>query len=132
MKEMPEATIAIKITMLMASKAYVAGDGSDAALVPAGNAVEPGTSWRGSAGSWERHVLQIGEVSPKVKDGNSAPHWRQLANLKVPRLSPNIVFAGVLQSAANLVRILVWNLLYSPAASRNALIPVNLRDESFS
>jgi hypothetical protein len=44
MKEMPEATIAINITMLMASKAYVAGDGSDAALAPADNAREPGAS----------------------------------------------------------------------------------------
>lgn len=37
-----------------------------------------------------------------------------------------------LQTLQELVRILVWNLLYSPAASRSALIPANLRDESFS
>ena len=36
-----------------------------------------------------------------------------------------------LQRAANLVRILVWNLLYLPAASRSALIRANLRDESY-
>ena len=40
-------------------------------------------------------------------------------------------FAAVLQSPAKIARILVWNLLYLPAASRSALIPANLRDESY-
>jgi hypothetical protein len=70
----------MNMPMLMASNKYVAGVACDATLIPAGSAREPADGGRGSAGSWDRHVLQNGEASPKVNDGNSAPHWRQVGN----------------------------------------------------